>query len=142
MSEPGGSVYALLADGSTIEIRPAAADDLAAVLEMHRAMSPENIYLRFFSMSRAAGEQEGRRICREPAADHVALLAWLAGELVGVASYETGGAEGTAEIAFAVAHHLHHRGVATLLLEHLVSAGRDRGVRTFTAEVLAENPRC
>jgi acyl-CoA synthetase (NDP forming)/L-amino acid N-acyltransferase YncA len=139
MSEPGGRVYALLADGSTIEIRPAAADDLAAVLEMHRAMSPDNIYLRFFSMSRAAGEQEGRRICREPAAGHVALLAWLAGELVGVASYETGGAEGTAEIAFAVADHLHHRGVATLLLEHLVSAGRDRGIRTFTAEVLAEN---
>ena len=139
MSGPGRSVYALLADGSTIEIRPAAASDLNAVLEMHRAMSPDNIYLRFFSMSPAAAEREARRICREPAADHVALLAWLAGELVGVASYEIGGADGTAEIAFAVADHLHHRGVATLLLEHLVSAGRERGVRTYTAEVLAEN---
>jgi hypothetical protein len=113
MSEPSRSVYALLADGSTIEIRRAAEDDLAAVLEMHRAMSPDNIYLRFFSTSPASAGQEARRICREPKADHVALLAWLAGELVGMASYEAGGGEGTAEIAFAVADHLHHRGVAT-----------------------------
>ncbi|HEY2687047.1 MAG TPA: GNAT family N-acetyltransferase [Streptosporangiaceae bacterium] len=132
-------VYALLADGSTIEIRPAAAGDARAVREMHRAMSPDNVYLRFFSVSPAAAEREARRICREPGPDHAALLAWLGGELVGVASYETGGTAGRAEIAFAVADHAHHRGVATLLLEHLVSAGRTDGVRTFAADVLAEN---
>jgi acyl-CoA synthetase (NDP forming)/L-amino acid N-acyltransferase YncA len=134
-----GSVYALLADGATVAIRAAAAGDFDAVLRMHRAMSPENMYLRFFSMSPAAAEGEASRICRGPAPDHVALLAWLAGDLVGVASYETAGSSGTAEVAFAVADHIHHRGVATLLLEHLVSAGRSNGVRTFAAEVLAEN---
>jgi acyl-CoA synthetase (NDP forming)/GNAT superfamily N-acetyltransferase len=138
-AQPAAGVYALIADGTTVEIRSAAAGDFDAVVQMHRAMSPDNIYLRFFSLSPAAAEQEARRICREPAADHVALLAWLAGELVGVASYETGGKPGTAEIAFAVADHAHHRGVATLLLEHLVSAARDRRVQTFTAEVLTDN---
>src|ERR1700733_9958300 len=134
-----GTVYALLADGTTVAIRAATAGDFDAVLRMHRAMSPENMYLRFFSMSPAAGEGEASRICREAAPDHVALLAWLTGDLVGVASYETAGSSGTAEVAFAVADHVHHRGVATLLLEHLVSAGRSNGVTTFTAEVLAEN---
>jgi acyl-CoA synthetase (NDP forming)/L-amino acid N-acyltransferase YncA len=138
-AEPQGAVYALLADGATVAIRAATADDFDAVLQMHRAMSPENMYLRFFSMSPAAAEREASRICREPAPDHVALLAWLAGELVGVASYETAGSSSTAEVAFAVADHVHHRGAATLLLEHLVSAGRSNGVRTFTAEVLTEN---
>ena len=132
-------VYALLADGATVAIRPAAAGDFDAVLQMHRAMSPENMYFRFFSMSAAAADREASRICREPAPDHVALLAWLAGDLAGVASYEIAGSPGTAEVAFAVADHVHHRGVATLLLEYLVSAGRSNGVRTFTAEVLAEN---
>jgi len=138
-AQPATGVYALLADGATAEIRPAAAGDFDAVREMHRAMSPDNLYLRFFSMSPAAADQEASRICRAPAADHAALLAWLAGELVGVASYECEGTSGTAEFAVAVADHVHHRGVATLLLEHLVSAARDQGMRTFTAEVLAEN---
>jgi acyl-CoA synthetase (NDP forming)/GNAT superfamily N-acetyltransferase len=137
---PKSGTYALLADGSTVLIRAAAGDDFDAVLRMHQAMSPENIYFRFFSASPAAAEGEARRICREPGPDHVALLAWLGGELVGVASYEViSGSAGTAEIAFAVADHAHHRGVATLLLEHLVSAARSQGIPTFTAEVLADN---
>jgi GNAT superfamily N-acetyltransferase len=133
------SVYVLLADGSTVEIRPAAGGDFDAVLRMHRAMSPENIYFRFFSLSPAAAEGEANRICRPAAPDHAVLLAWLAGELVGAASYEATGSSGAAEIAFAVADHAHHRGIATLLLEHLVSAARNSGIRTFTADVLAEN---
>jgi acyl-CoA synthetase (NDP forming)/GNAT superfamily N-acetyltransferase len=139
MSGQADRVYALLADGTTIEIRPARAGDFDAVRAMHAAMSPDNMYLRFFSLSRTAAEREATRICREPAADHGALLAWLGGDLIGVASYEAQGSSGMAEIAFAVADHAHHRGVATLLLEHLVSAARSHGVRTFTAEVLTEN---
>src|SRR5262249_24854251 len=34
---------------------------------------------------------------------------------------------------------MHRRGVATLLLEHLVSLARAHGVTAFTAEVLADN---
>ena len=38
-----------------------------------------------------------------------------------------------------VADDMHNRGVGTLLLEHLISLARRRGVRAFTAETLAEN---
>jgi acyl-CoA synthetase (NDP forming)/GNAT superfamily N-acetyltransferase len=133
------SVYALLADGATVRIGPPRPDDLGAVQQMHEAMSLDNSYLRFFSMSRLAARQEAERICQPPAAERVALLAWLEGELIGVASYELAGRVDVAEIAFAVADAAHGRGVAMLLLEHLVSAARGAGVRTFTAETLAEN---
>jgi acyl-CoA synthetase (NDP forming)/RimJ/RimL family protein N-acetyltransferase len=132
-------VYALLIDGSTVEIRPASADDAAAVRDMHTALSPDNLYLRFFSMSSMHAEREAQRICREPAPDHGALLAWLDGQLVGVASYEVTGRAGAAEIAFAVPDRMHGRGIATLLLEHLVSLARQRQLQAFTAETLAEN---
>ena len=39
----------------------------------------------------------------------------------------------------AVADDMHNRGVGTLLLEHLISLARGRGVRAFTAETLSEN---
>ena len=154
LTEPVGGVYALLADGTTVEIRPAAPPDFDAIKAMHEAMSPANSYLRFFSMSRTVAEREAGRLTREPAPDHAALLALASGQLVGTASYEVAhkpaprdaGHDGgvpelgdTAEIAFAVADGMHQRGIATLLLEHLVSLARAQQLRAFTAETLSEN---
>ena len=102
MSTPAAATYALLTDGGTVEVRPARAQDFEAVRAMHAAMSPDNMYLRFFSMSPAAAEQEARRVCREPDSDHAALLAWQDGRLVGVGAYELSGKPGVAEVAFAV----------------------------------------
>jgi len=135
----GTSTYALLTDGSTVEIRHARPQDVDAVREMHAAMSPDNMYLRFFSASSHMAEREARRVCREPGPEHDALLAWLGGRLVGVATYEPSGRPGVVEIAFAVPDDMHHRGIATLLLEHLVSLARRRELRAFTAEALPEN---
>src|SRR2546429_1007743 len=114
-----GRVYALLADGTTVEIREACAEDFDAVQAMHEAMAPDNIYLRFFSYSRRSAETEARRICRDPAPGNAALLALRDGELVGVASYAgLTGHPGQAEVAFAVADHMHHKGIATRSEEH------------------------
>ena len=135
----GTSTYALLTDGRTVEIRHAGPQDAAAVREMYAGMSPDSIYRRFFSVSPRAGEQEARRLCREPGPDHAALLAWLGGRLVGVASYEPTSRPGVAEIAFAVPDDMHRRGIATLLLEHLVSLARQRQLRAFIAETLWDN---
>ena len=139
-AQAGSSAYALLTDGTTIEIRPARPNDFDAVRDMHATMSPENLYLRFFGVSRSAAEGEARRVCREPGPDHGALLAILAGQVVGCGSYEVAGdGSRSAEVAMAVADAMHRRGVGTLLLEHLVSLARGRGVRTFVAETLSEN---
>ena len=138
-----GRVYALLADGTTVEIREACPEDFDAVQAMHEAMAPDNIYLRFFSYSRRSAETEARRICRDRDPEtpgNAALLALRDGELVGVASYAgLTGHPGQAEVAFAVADHMHHKGIATLLLEHLVSLARSRQITEFTAKTLTEN---
>ncbi len=145
MEKQADQVYALLADGTTVEIRPAGPDDFDAVKAMHEAMSPEHAYMRFFNLSRLAATEEARRTCQEPGPDHGALLALCGGAVVGVASFRVtdsqpqAGGERAAEIAFAVADHMHHRGIATLLLEHLVSLARSRQITTFTAETLSEN---
>ena len=98
---------------------------------------------RFFSFSPLSGEHEAERICRDDSPGRVALLALAADEVVGVASYNivrSGRDRRTsAEIAFAVAEHMHNRGIATLLFEHLVSIARSQGVTTFIAQTLAQN---
>ena len=130
----------MLRAGTTFVSGAARPDDFDAVRDMHAKMSEDNLYLRFFSMSPLVAEQEARRICREPGPDHAALLAVLDGEVVGCGTYEHYGA-GTpsAEVAFTVADDLQNRGIGMLLLEHLVSLGRGRDIRAFTAETLSEN---
>ena len=140
MAQPPTAVYALLADGTTVEIRPAVPADFDAVKAMHEAMSPDNSYMRFFNVEPALGRDRGPADQPEPGPGRAALLAVANGEVAGVASYVPLREDpGTAEVAFAVADHMHHRGIATLLLEHLVSLARSRQITTFTAETLTEN---
>src|SRR5215472_12813121 len=138
VSNTAGS-YALLIDGTTVCIRPAGPGDADAVRAMHAAMSADNMYMRFFSLSTACAEREAQRVCRPAGPDHAALLAWSGDAVVGVASYEATGHPGEAEVAFAVADHMHGHGIATLLLDHLVSIARQHQIRAFTAETLTEN---
>src|SRR5262249_45716463 len=97
------------------------------------------LYLRFFTLNPHSPQAEAARVTREPGPGHMALLAWLGGRLVGVASYEQVSAQAIPEVAFAVPDDMHGRGIATLLLEHLVSVARERGLRAFKATTLAEN---
>ncbi|MEO5876380.1 MAG: GNAT family N-acetyltransferase, partial [Streptosporangiaceae bacterium] len=90
--------------------------------------------------SRLAADQAARRLCRRAGPEHAAVSAWLAGDLVAVAGYELDRNEtDSAEIALAVADQMHHRGAGTLLLEHLASLARARGIRAFRADVLTQN---
>ncbi|WP_084703684.1 bifunctional acetate--CoA ligase family protein/GNAT family N-acetyltransferase [Phaeacidiphilus oryzae] len=144
-------VEALLADGSTALIRPLASGDREAVRELHSVhMSEESRRLRFFGASRRAPEEAARRLCAPPRPGFLALGAWVGEELVGVVEYSVydgqaaplrpGETPGTAaELAVAVAEEWHHRGVGTLLIEHLLHAARERGLRVIEAEALADN---
>ncbi|MEV0403128.1 GNAT family N-acetyltransferase [Actinoallomurus sp. NPDC050550] len=131
--------FALLTDGTAIQIREVRPGDLDAVRDLHRGMSLENLYLRFFGLSPRIADEVSLRLCRRPGSAHAVLGAWLGDELVGVANYEPTEDPGSAEIALAVTDGMHHRGVGTLLLEHLVSLARSRGVREFRADTLTQN---
>src|SRR3569833_3916305 len=133
------AVFALLIDGTQARVREAGPADREAVRQLHAGMSPENLYLRFFSLSRGIGGEAADRSCRRPGPGLAALGAWTAGDLVGVASYEPTDEEGVAELALIVADGTHGRGVGTLLLEHLVALARARGIQAFRADALTQN---
>ncbi|MFF7645105.1 GNAT family N-acetyltransferase [Streptomyces canus] len=135
----GPRTHALLADGTTVCIRPVAASDHEQLQGLYEEMSPENLRLRFFAASRRSAQMAADRACAPPHPGYRALLAERNGQVIGLAEYETGDSGTEAEISIAVADGLHHRGVGTLLVEHLVSAARADGVTSFTADALSEN---
>lgn len=50
---PDARVFALLTDGTQVEIRLLGEADQDAVRELHRGLSEESLYLRFFGLNRA-----------------------------------------------------------------------------------------
>ena len=132
-------VHALLADGTTVCIRPVTPADHDQVRKLYEEMSPENLRLRFFSVSPRSAALSADRACAPAHPGYRALLAETHGQVIGLAEYDTAGEKDEAEISIAVCDGLHHRGVGTLLVEHLVSAARAEGITTFTADALSEN---
>ncbi|MCB5180874.1 bifunctional acetate--CoA ligase family protein/GNAT family N-acetyltransferase [Streptomyces antimicrobicus] len=132
-------VHVLLADGSTVSVRPLRPDDRAAVAAFYTRMSPENLRLRFFTANRHSAEQSAERLCRPARPGRAAMIAEAGGEAIGLVEYHRLPGTDHADLALAVADRWHHRGVGTVLLEHAASAARSDGITAFAADALSEN---
>lgn len=134
-------VRALLADGRVVVLRAITPADADAVLALHTRLSERDRYLRFFGTGTRVLDTITRRITRPPDNQHAAVGAYFGDQLVGVAHFEALLGTTTAEVALVVDGTVQARGLGTLLLEHLASVARHRGLTRFVAEVLVENSR-
>jgi acyl-CoA synthetase (NDP forming)/GNAT superfamily N-acetyltransferase len=138
MSVEAGS-RALLAGGDVVLVRPLHPADTAEVLALHTRLTERDTYFRFFGAPSGL-DKLAAGIAADPGPGHYAVGCYRCGELVGVANYEVLTAS-DAEVALVVDAALRTQGVATLLMEHLVSHARKSGLKRFLAEVLAENAK-
>lgn len=130
----------LLRDGSTIHLRPIKPDDAHRLMELHSRLSPRSVYFRFFSPLPELSEERASSFANVDYNDTFALIAELAGRLIGVARYyRDAKAHDRAEVAFLIEDALQGRGIATRMLERLVEIARDKGITTFDAYVLGDN---
>jgi len=130
----------LLRDGSSLHLRPIKPDDVNALLEFHKRLSPRSVYFRFFSPLPELSEERARELTSVDYHDTFALIGELGGRLVGVARYyRAEKAPDRAEVAFLIEDALQGRGIATRMLERLAEIAREKGITTFDAYVLGDN---
>ncbi|PTL58712.1 GNAT family N-acetyltransferase [Paraconexibacter algicola] len=132
-----------LRDGRRVLVRPVSPDDKALIAWGVSQLSRESSYLRFFSTRNKLSAGELRYLTEVDHVDHEALVAVLADDpstLVGVARFvrQTDDPE-AAEVAMTIGDPFQGQGVGRELLELLMEAGRERGIRRFVAIMLAEN---
>ena len=130
-----------LVDGGVVSIRPITVDDGDRLVAFHSQLSAETVYRRFFAPKPRLSRRAVEHLVDVDQVDRVALVATLRGELVAVARYDRLDDGGSAEVAFVVRDDHQGRGLGSVLLEHLIAAAAERGVRRFVAEVLPGNRR-
>jgi acyl-CoA synthetase (NDP forming)/GNAT superfamily N-acetyltransferase len=128
----------LLSDGTIARIRPLTTIDADALRAMLDRVSDESMYLRFFGAGRANGEACLQRLLA-PGYEGLALAALAGDTVIGIGEFIPENPGSSAEVAFLVDEGRHHAGIATLLLEYLAAAAHPRGIRRFSAVVLAQN---
>ena len=137
------SAEAILRDGASITLRSLTADDRAHVLAVFRTMGQASVRHRFFTAKRELSESDLSFLTRLASGPDVALVAMVRnhdGErALGIGRYAVLDDPSCAEVAFEVGDADQGRGIGTLLLEHLATIARARGVTTFRAEVEADN---
>src|SRR5690606_8550463 len=129
----------VLSDGGTVHIRPITPDDADRIVAFHGRLSDRTRYFRYFGPYPRMPKRDVERFTHVDYVNRVALVALLGDDIVAVGRYDRLGEQSSAEVAFVVQDDHQGRGLGSILLEHLAAAARERGLRRFVAEVLAEN---
>ena len=136
-------VDATMLDGAAVRIRAIRPDDQERLHEHFRGLSEQSVYFRFMGLKRDLSPADLASLTELDFDNHVGLAATVTENererFVGVGRYIRGANPSRAEVAFAVLDEFHHRGIATILLEHLSLIADANGVTEFEADVLGEN---
>jgi RimJ/RimL family protein N-acetyltransferase len=137
---------ATLRSGMAVRVRSIRPDDKKRLVEAFKNLDPESIYTRFFYHKKMLTEEE-LKSATELDFENAVTLVVTTGEgahetIIGAGRYvviDESVNLRSAEVAFTIEEDYHRQGMARILLQHLASIAREKGLSRFVAEVLPEN---
>jgi GNAT superfamily N-acetyltransferase len=123
-------------------VRPLHPADTAEVLGLHTRLTQQDTYFRFFGARPSGLDKLAAEMTADPGPGHYAVGCYRRGELVGVANYEVLKESTEAEVALVVDATVRTQGVATLLMEHLVSRPGKPVSSGWSPRCSPRTPRC
>jgi GNAT superfamily N-acetyltransferase len=139
------TVTEVLKDGTSVTIRAIRQRDSDRIVDAFKDLDPGSIYKRFFRYKKELTSEEVKEITDVDSARVVALVVTTPSNegqtLIGGGRFVAEGSDSweIAQLAFLVQDAYHGRGIASLLLKHMIRIARAVGVKRFEAHVLAEN---
>ncbi len=134
-----------LGDGTAVLLRLVVASDKKLLAQGMERLSPKSRYYRFFAEIKRLSEKDLRYFTEMDNVNHFALgaLRHVAQEHddgIGVARFiRLTEQSDAAELAIAVLDEVQGKGLGSILLTRLIAAARERDIRYFRADILAEN---
>ena len=135
----------VLKDGTPVAIRAIRREDKGRLLEAFENLDRESVYRRFFSPKKGLSDSELDQLTDVDFSQVVALVVTtetgkgetlIAGGRYAIDNPETSQA---AELAFLTDEAYRGRGIAGLLLRHLIRLAQKAGISRLEADVLADN---
>jgi RimJ/RimL family protein N-acetyltransferase len=137
---------AVLKDGTPVWVRAVRADDKPRLAEAFRHLEATSIYTRFFHHKKGLSDTDLKWATEVDFVRDAALVVTIGRPeeevIIGGGRYaalDDAVPPRYAEVAFLVEEDYHRKGMAGLLLRHLATIARARGLERFEAEVLPEN---
>ena len=125
----------VLDDGTHVIVRPITARDAALEREFIERLSPQSRRMRFLGQIARPGDDMIRRLTT---LDYVRDMAFVAlvhrdgkTQEIGVSRYSVSDDGRSCECAVTVSDEWRHRGLATLLMRHLIGFARTKGIRSM-----------
>ena len=123
-----------------IEVRAYDPGDADLLRAMSARLSRQSLYTRFFAGTPRLPSMYVRTLNQVDHRDREALLAVVAGEIIGIAEYVRDAADPIrADLAVLVVDAWQRRGVARLLVAELTRLAEQRDITEFNADVLTMN---
>ena len=138
-TESGAPVF--LDDGAMLLLRPIGPGDVHALMRAFKRMTPEQVRARVFHALSELTEPVAGAMCRLNADKGIALIVTDpdGAEIRGEARIHFDTTTDSAELAIAIDPDYTGRGLGRILVEHLITAGRRRGIREIWGDTQAGN---
>jgi RimJ/RimL family protein N-acetyltransferase len=132
-----------LRDGREVRLRPTRTTDAPALQELFYRLSEEDVRTRFFQQLASLSDKAAQQLCSVEYDSEMAFAAVVGPRererIVAASSYFLNPATGLADVGFLVDPEWQGTGLGTILQERMTEYARARGVRGFSADVLATN---
>ena len=133
-----------LRDGTTVLIRPITDEDVTLERLFIQGLSPQSSRFRFLGQIKTPSEEMLRQFTHLDHASEVAFVAVLADATgdkeIGVSRYSARSDGLNCECAVAVSDEWQQRGLATLLMGHLIDVARQKGILYMYSIDASDNP--
>jgi acetyltransferase len=135
-------------DGYEVTIRPISPEDEPLIADFHKTLSEESVYQRFFHMMKLSQRVLHSRLTRICFIDYDREMALVAEghnpetgerEIWGVSRLTKLHGIDVAEFGLLISDHAQGKGLGGELLSRIVQVGRDEGLESIEADILAQN---
>ncbi|MBD2681756.1 MULTISPECIES: bifunctional acetate--CoA ligase family protein/GNAT family N-acetyltransferase [Nostoc] len=138
----------IMRNGLEVTIRPIRPEDEPLMIKLHKTLSEESVYFRYFHLIKLSQRIAHERLTRLCFIDYDREMALVADyqnpetqehELLAIGRLSKLHGTNEAEFAILVSDRYQCQGLGTELLKRLLQVGRDEHLTLISAEILAEN---